>query len=40
MIKDAPPTTKTRWRRFWFIVIGALRGTVLLEDTPQRIALG
>lgn len=40
MIKGAPRSQKTRWRRFWFTVIRALRGAVLLEDTPHRIALG
>lgn len=40
MIKDAPPSQKSRWRRFWFTMIRALRGAVLLEDTPHRIALG
>ncbi len=40
MIRNAPPTTKSWWRRLWAVTLRALRGVVFLEDTPHRIALG
>lgn len=40
MIKGAPKTTKGRWRRFVHGLIKTLRGALLLQDTPHRIALG
>jgi uncharacterized protein (DUF2062 family) len=36
----APLTRKGRWRQMWHAIIRALRGVVLLEDTPHRIAIG
>jgi uncharacterized protein (DUF2062 family) len=40
MLRNAPPTTKSWWRRLWTVTLLALRGVVFLEDTPRRIALG
>ncbi len=40
MITGAPKTTKGRWRRFVHVLIKTLRGALLLQDTPHRIALG
>src|ERR1043165_6490547 len=40
MIKGAPKTTKGRWRRFVHALMKTLRGALLLQDTPHRIALG
>lgn len=40
MIKGAPKTSKTRWRRFVHTLVRTLRGALLLQDTPHRIALG
>ena len=40
MITGAPQTTKTRWRRFVHTLVRTLRGALLLQDTPHRIALG
>jgi uncharacterized protein len=40
MITDAPKTSKTRWRRFVHALVRTLRGALLLQDTPHRIAIG
>jgi uncharacterized protein len=40
MIKGAPKTTKGRWRRFVHGLVRTLRGALLLQDTPHRIAIG
>lgn len=40
MIAGAPKTTKTRWRRFVHTLVRTLRGALLLQDTPHRIAMG
>ena len=40
MIKGAPKTTKGRWRRFVHALMKTLRGALLLQDTPHRIAIG
>ena len=40
MIKGAPKTTKGRWRQFVHVLIKTLRGALLLQDTPHRIAMG
>jgi uncharacterized protein (DUF2062 family) len=40
MIRFAPRTTKSRLRRWGHRLVRFLRGVVLLEDTPRRIALG
>jgi uncharacterized protein len=40
MIKGAPKTTKGRWRQFVHTLVKTLRGALLLQDTPHRIAMG
>lgn len=40
MIQGAPKTTKTRWRQFVHGLVRTVRGALLLQDTPHRIALG
>ncbi len=40
MIQGAPKTTKGRWRQFVHGLMKTLRGALLLQDTPHRIALG
>lgn len=40
MIKGAPKTSKGRWRQFVHGLMKTLRGALLLQDTPHRIALG
>lgn len=40
MIKGAPKTLKGRWRQFVHVLIKTLRGALLLQDTPHRIAMG
>jgi uncharacterized protein (DUF2062 family) len=40
VIKRAPKSRKTRLRHAWFVTARALRGVMLLEDTPTRIARG
>jgi uncharacterized protein (DUF2062 family) len=40
MLKGAPRTTKTRWRRFVHTMVRAIRSALLLQDTPHRIAIG
>lgn len=40
MITGAPKTAKSRWRRFVHTMLQTLRGALLLQDTPHRIALG
>jgi len=40
MITGAPQSTKTRWRRFVHVLLRTLRGALLLQDTPHRIAMG
>jgi hypothetical protein len=40
MIKGAPKTTKGRWRQFVHGLVKTLRGALLLQDTPHRIAVG
>lgn len=40
MIQGAPKTSKGRWRRFVHTLVRTLRGALLLQDTPHRIAMG
>lgn len=40
MIKGAPKTSKGRWRQFVHVLIKTLRGALLLQDSPHRIAIG
>lgn len=40
MIQGAPKTTKGRWRQFVHGLTKTLRGALLLQDTPHRIAMG
>jgi uncharacterized protein len=40
MIQGAPKTSKGRWRQFVHGLMKTLRGALLLQDTPHRIALG
>ncbi len=40
MIQGAPKTTKSRWRQFVHGLMRTLRGALLLQDTPHRIAIG
>jgi len=40
MITGVPKTAKSRWRRFVHTMLQTLRGALLLQDTPHRIALG
>ena len=40
MITGALKTSKGRWRQFVHVLIKTLRGALLLQDTPHRIALG
>lgn len=37
---NAPKSRKSLWRRSGHMMLRFLRGVVLLDDTPQRIALG
>jgi len=37
---DAPRTRKSWWRRTWYTGVKMVRGAILLEDTPERIARG
>jgi hypothetical protein len=40
VIKNAPKTTKSRYRQFVHGMLKTIRGAMLLQDTPHRIALG
>ena len=40
MITGAPKTSKGRWRQFVHVLVKTVRGALLLQDTPHRIALG
>jgi len=40
MKAHAPKSRKSLWRRLWHVTVRFLRGVVLLDDTPQRIAMG
>lgn len=40
MIQGAPKTSKGRWRQFVHVLIKTLRGALLLQDSPHRIAMG
>ncbi len=40
MIIGARRTSKSRWRRFMHVLVRTVRGALLLQDTPHRIAVG
>lgn len=40
MITGAPKTSKGRWRQFVHVLVKTVRGALLLQDTPHRIAVG
>lgn len=39
-MRDAPRTRKSWWRRTWHAGIRMVRGAIMLEDSPERIARG
>jgi uncharacterized protein (DUF2062 family) len=39
-IRQAPCSRKPWWRRAWRTLVRSVRGAVLLDDTPERIARG
>jgi uncharacterized protein (DUF2062 family) len=39
-MKNAPRSRKSWWRHLYHAMVRMLRGAVLLEDTPERIARG